>query len=75
MGILTGKGKDGSRYSLFEDNTWNLAEGLNKTTETFSLYKQYVGEFLGATDKRRIYCSWKNIFTIKTVIQHWIIAF
>jgi hypothetical protein len=68
MGVLTRKGKDISSYSLFvfEDNTWNLTKDVNKTTETFNLNKRFIGQGLGATDERRC-CSWKNIFTTKTV--------
>jgi hypothetical protein len=68
MGVLTRKGKDISSCSLFvfEDNTWNLTKGLNKTTETFNLNKWFIGQGLGATDERRC-CSLKNIFTTKNV--------
>jgi hypothetical protein len=38
--------------SLFEDNTWNLTEGLNKTTETFSWVKWYNSQDLGPTEER-----------------------
>jgi hypothetical protein len=48
-----------------EDNTWNLTEGLNKITETFSWAIWYTGQDMGATDERR----WKYVVYGKTYSQ------